>query len=114
MELCGPHLVISPVILRSSNAASPAPAAALEEKAQGNVDRMHSIIGGELPARLVLEFLYGQDKADSLIMKTMKLSIDSRHAMAHQAAIVANAFMHAGTAHDAWMRDNTEWLGEYL
>ena len=49
------------------------------------------------------------DHSDPLILKQTKDAV--RVSICHTATLIANGFMHCGTAHDNFLRDNLEWLG---
>lgn len=44
-------------------------------------------------------------------MNKTKNTLDGRSSIFHSAVTFANAFMHAGTTDDSFIRDNLEWLG---
>ncbi|KAJ2160761.1 proteasome regulatory particle base subunit [Coemansia sp. RSA 552] len=74
------------------------------------VDRIKGILQGDEALRLHLEFLFRNNKTDmNILNRTCKL-LDSRQSLAHNATTLANAFMHAGTTVDNFLRDNLEWL----
>ncbi|KAJ2300751.1 proteasome regulatory particle base subunit, partial [Coemansia sp. RSA 2706] len=75
-----------------------------------DVDRIRSILRGDEALKLNLEFLFRNNKTDmNILNRTCKL-LDSRLSLAHNATTFANAFMHAGTTVDNFLRDNLEWL----
>ncbi|CAO3592001.1 unnamed protein product [Absidia cylindrospora] len=69
-----------------------------------------SILSGEQSIRLYLEFLYRNNHTDLMILKNTKNALESRHSVYHSALTFANAFMHAGTTSDEFLRQNLEWL----
>ncbi|KAJ2609706.1 proteasome regulatory particle base subunit [Coemansia sp. RSA 1365] len=74
------------------------------------VDRIKSILRGDETLKLHLEFLFRNNKTDmNILNRTCKL-LDSRMSLAHNAMTITNAFMHAGTTVDNFLRDNLEWL----
>ncbi|KAL1935717.1 hypothetical protein VTP01DRAFT_4857 [Rhizomucor pusillus] len=85
-----------------------------EMKGESNKDssysKVRSILSGEETIRLNLEFLYRNNHADLLILKNTKNALDSRNSIYHSAVTFANAFMHAGTTSDEFLRQNLEWL----
>lgn len=98
------------VDLDKKRAASPA--ALAEGSAAGQrFDTVKAIIAGTWPIRLNLEFLYWHNATDLLLLKNIKDSFDTRVSMNHSATVMANAFMHAGTTVDTFLRNNLEWLG---
>lgn len=81
-----------------------------EDKAiQERITKLNAILGGETSIALGLQFLIRNNKADMLILKNTKDAV--RNSVCHTATVVANAYMHAGTTCDGFLRDNLEWLG---
>ncbi|KAI6162104.1 26S proteasome regulatory complex non-ATPase subcomplex Rpn2 Psmd1 subunit [Pisolithus thermaeus] len=74
-------------------------------------EKLRSILGGEETVKLYLEFLKRNNKVDMLILKHSKDALEPRSSIYHSALTLQNAFMHAGTTSDAFLRDNLEWLG---
>lgn len=72
--------------------------------------KIKRILSGETPIQLTLQFLYSHNRADLLILKTIKQSVEMRNSVCHSATIYANALMHAGTTVDTFLRENLEWL----
>ena len=62
---------------------------------------MNEIIGGKLPVRLFLEFLYSHNKTDPLIPKKIKTAVHANgrkwRPVEHGGTIIAYAIMQAGT-----------------
>ncbi|KAJ2951454.1 hypothetical protein O0L34_g13606 [Tuta absoluta] len=79
-----------------------------EKEHQKRVEKLISILGGDVSIGLQLQFLIRSNHADLLILKNTKDAI--RVSICHTATVVANAFMHAGTTSDQFLRDNLEWL----
>jgi 26S proteasome regulatory subunit N2 len=81
--------------------------------------------------KLYLEFLKRNNQTDLLILKSSKVklslisslsicniltlifqdALDPRSSVYHVALTLQNAFMHAGTTSDVFLRENLEWLG---
>ncbi|KAI9733050.1 MAG: proteasome regulatory particle base subunit [Cirrosporium novae-zelandiae] len=74
--------------------------------------KIHDILNGLASINLELEFLYRNNHADMGILKRLRDSLEARNSIFHTAVTFANAFMHAGTTHDKFFRDNLEWLGK--
>lgn len=74
------------------------------------LDKLRSILSGELPFSLYLEFLYSHNHADLLLLKQVKTAVESRNSVCHSATVLANALTHAGTTCDQFLRDNLDWL----
>ena len=72
------------------------------------VDKLASILSGEKPIYLSLQFLIRNDKTDPLILKQTKDAV--RVSICHTATVIANGLMHSGTTHDQFLRDNLDWL----
>merc|ERR1739846_85264 len=80
-----------------------------EEKVQQNtIEKLTTILSGEKSIYSHLQFLIRNDKSDMLILKQTKDAV--RVSVCHFATVVANGFMHCGTTHDAFLRDNLDWL----
>ncbi|KAI8338087.1 armadillo-type protein [Chlamydoabsidia padenii] len=91
----------------------PVPAKTEEDSAANNNDpfkKIASILSGEESIRLYLEFLYRNNHTDLMILKNTKSALESRNSIYHSALTFANAFMHAGTTSDEFLRQNLEWL----
>jgi 26S proteasome regulatory subunit N2 len=58
-----------------------------------------------------LDFLFRSNKTDTVILNKIRDSLEARNSIFHSAVTFANAYMHAGTTHDGFIRDNLEWLG---
>ena len=71
-----------------------------------------SILDGIKSIQLNLEFLYRNSKVDVAILNKIRDSLEARNSIFHTAVTISNAFMHAGTTHDKFFRDNLEWLGK--
>ncbi|KAF9229179.1 26S proteasome regulatory complex non-ATPase subcomplex Rpn2/Psmd1 subunit [Gyrodon lividus] len=74
-------------------------------------DKLRHILGGRESVKLYLEFLKRTNKVDMLILKNSKDSLEPRSSIYHTALSLQNAFMHAGTTSDVFLRENLEWLG---
>ncbi|KIJ68554.1 hypothetical protein HYDPIDRAFT_146808 [Hydnomerulius pinastri MD-312] len=74
-------------------------------------DKLRNILGGQESVKLYLEFLKRSNKVDMLILKNSKDSLEPRSSIYHTALTLQNAFMHAGTTSDVFLRENLEWLG---
>ncbi|KAJ2597467.1 proteasome regulatory particle base subunit [Coemansia sp. RSA 1804] len=74
------------------------------------ISRIKSILSGNETLKLHLEFLFRNNKTDMKILDRTCKVLDSRLSLAHNAVTFANAFMHAGTTVDNFLRDNLEWL----
>ncbi|VEN49405.1 unnamed protein product [Callosobruchus maculatus] len=75
---------------------------------QARIEKLHTILSGEVSIELHLQFLIRSNHADLLILKQTKETV--RVSICHTATVIANAFMHSGTTSDQFLRDNLEWL----
>ncbi|CAE7203319.1 unnamed protein product [Rhizoctonia solani] len=76
-----------------------------------NYDIIRQILSGADSIRLKLDFLQRNNKVDLLILKHTKESLEHRSSVYHNALTLSNAFMHAGTTSDVFLRNNLDWLG---
>jgi len=79
-----------------------------EAEMQSKIDKLTSILSGEKPIYLNLQFLIRNDHTDPLILKQTKDAV--RVSICHTATVIANGLMHSGTTHDQFLRDNLDWL----
>ncbi|KAI0814897.1 26S proteasome regulatory complex non-ATPase subcomplex Rpn2/Psmd1 subunit [Irpex lacteus] len=82
-----------------------------DEETKPIFDQIREILAGQESVKLYLEFLRRNNKTDMLILKHTKDSLEPRSSIYHTALTLQNAFMHAGTTSDVFLRDNLEWLG---
>ncbi|KAI0721359.1 26S proteasome regulatory complex non-ATPase subcomplex Rpn2/Psmd1 subunit [Cerioporus squamosus] len=73
-------------------------------------DQLRKILLGQESIKLYLEFLKRNNKVDMLILKNTKDVLEPRSSIYHTALSLQNAFMHAGTTSDVFLRENLEWL----
>ncbi|OJJ44580.1 hypothetical protein ASPZODRAFT_134663 [Penicilliopsis zonata CBS 506.65] len=86
----------------------------LSEEARSAFKSILEILDGIKTIQLNLEFLYRSNKADIAILNKIRDSLEARNSIFHTAVTLSNAFMHAGTTHDKFFRDNLEWLGKAI
>ncbi|KAE8352614.1 armadillo-type protein [Aspergillus coremiiformis] len=84
----------------------------LSAESQAAFKSILDILDGIKSIQLNLEFLYRSNKADIAILNKVRDSLEARNSIFHTAVTLSNAFMHAGTTHDKFFRDNLEWLGK--
>lgn len=75
---------------------------------QERIEKLATILGGEVAIDLHLQFLIRNNHTDLLILKQTKEAV--RNSVCHTATVIANAYMHSGTTSDQFLRDNLEWL----
>ncbi|KAF9535345.1 armadillo-type protein [Crepidotus variabilis] len=73
-------------------------------------DKIRIILTGKESTKFYREFLKRNNQTDLLILKGTKESLEPRSSIYHTALTLQNAFMHAGTTSDTFLRDNLEWL----
>ncbi|KAL4929126.1 proteasome regulatory particle base subunit RPN2 [Aspergillus undulatus] len=71
-----------------------------------------NILDGLKSIQLNMEFLHRNSRVDIAILNKLRDSLEPRNSIFHTAVTISNGFMHAGTAHDKFFRDNLEWLGK--
>lgn len=82
-----------------------------DEKTSPILDKLRQILTGKESVKLYLEFLKRNNQTDLLILKSTKEALEPRSSLFHTALTLQNAFMHAGTTADVFLRENLEWLG---
>ena len=82
-----------------------------EQETKEIYDQLRKILLGQESIKLYLEFLKRNNKVDMLILKNTKDALEPRSSIYHTALTLQNAFMHAGTTSDVFLRENLEWLG---
>merc|ERR1719444_469326 len=72
------------------------------------------ILTGGFLGELNLQFLYKNSDSDPLIMSNLKRTLEekggNRNSVLHNAAIMAHAFLNAGTTNDSFLRDDLAWM----
>jgi len=89
-------------------APEPAALSKTDAELQSKIDKLVSILNGEKPIYLNLQFLIRNDHTDPLVLKQTKDAV--RVSICHTATVIANGLMHSGTTHDQFLRDNLDWL----
>ncbi len=75
------------------------------------LEKLLSILSGQVTISLYVDFLFRHNHTDVQILKNIKGSFE-RNSILHSATITTNAYMHAGTTVDQFLRENLEWLGK--
>mmetsp|Transcript_8885 Transcript_8885/g.13195 ORF Transcript_8885/g.13195 Transcript_8885/m.13195 type:complete len:977 (-) Transcript_8885:2177-5107(-) len=71
--------------------------------------KLLKVLSGTISIEYYLDFLYRRNETDLNILYGIKNSFDKAAIPLH-ATIIANAYMHAGTSVDVFLRDNLDWL----
>eukprot|EP00730_Choanoeca_flexa_P000873 TRINITY_DN10376_c0_g2_i1.p1 TRINITY_DN10376_c0_g2~~TRINITY_DN10376_c0_g2_i1.p1 ORF type:complete len:949 (+),score=326.71 TRINITY_DN10376_c0_g2_i1:172-3018(+) len=69
------------------------------------------ILSGSVTLGLQVDFLSHNNHSDVLLLNNTKDAIKNSTVL-HNAVVLANMIMSAGTTSDAFLRDNKEWLGK--
>ncbi|KAL8730876.1 MAG: hypothetical protein Q9166_003803 [cf. Caloplaca sp. 2 TL-2023] len=85
---------------------------ALSPEAQKAFDSIREILTGTKTIELGLEFLFRSNRTDMAVLNKIRDSLEARNSIFHTAVTLATAFMHAGTTHDKFFRDNLDWLAK--
>ncbi|CAF0923796.1 unnamed protein product [Rotaria sp. Silwood1] len=79
-----------------------------EKQLQERIEKLLSILSGEITIGVHMQFLIKNNHADLLILKQIKDAV--RNSVCHTATVIANGYMLSGTTSDQFFRDNLEWL----
>ncbi|CAG0919675.1 unnamed protein product [Notodromas monacha] len=79
-----------------------------EKVKKTKLEKLATILCGDVPISLYLQFLIKSNHTDMMILKNTKDQV--RVSVCHTATVVANGFMHCGTTSDQFLRDNLDWL----
>ncbi|OMH78592.1 26S proteasome non-ATPase regulatory subunit 1 [Zancudomyces culisetae] len=74
------------------------------------ISKLVNILSGEARRKLWLEMLFSNNNADLGQLKEISTHLDSRNSAYHSCLSICNAYMHAGTTVDEFLRKNLEWL----
>lgn len=104
----------------SSSAPNPdptdsAPAApAVEESPEylAKLLKLRRILVEGLDIDLTLNFLFKHSHADLQTLNDIKVAIEGRSSVLHNALVVSHSFMNACTTSNTFLRDNLEWLSK--
>eukprot|EP00201_Polytomella_parva_P020716 CAMPEP_0175049698 /NCGR_PEP_ID=MMETSP0052_2-20121109/6866_1 /TAXON_ID=51329 ORGANISM="Polytomella parva, Strain SAG 63-3" /NCGR_SAMPLE_ID=MMETSP0052_2 /ASSEMBLY_ACC=CAM_ASM_000194 /LENGTH=992 /DNA_ID=CAMNT_0016313855 /DNA_START=123 /DNA_END=3098 /DNA_ORIENTATION=+ len=95
----------------SSSSSSSAPPTLVRPE---QFTKAEDILSGRTPMGISLEFMYGNNRSDLEILNELKNSTDARVSVLHGAVVAANAFLHAGTTVDVFLRENLDWLSRSI
>lgn len=76
------------------------------------ISKITRILSGVPTCDFDITFLHKNNNTDIQILNKAKLALDGRNSIFHTAITLENAFLHAGTTNDTWIRSNLEWLGK--
>ncbi|KAL8915739.1 MAG: hypothetical protein Q9172_006715 [Xanthocarpia lactea] len=84
----------------------------LSPEGQKAFDSVREILSGTKTIELGLEFLFRSNRTDMAVLNKIRDSLEARNSIFHTAVTLATAFMHAGTTHDKFFRENLDWLAK--
>lgn len=70
------------------------------------------ILSGVPTSDFDITFLQKNNNTDIQILNKAQKALEGRHSIFHSAITFENAFLHAGTTDDSFIRNNLEWLGK--
>ena len=71
---------------------------------------LSSVLSGDKVIALHLQFLIRNNKTDLKYLDKLRENV--RNSITHNATVIANSLMHAGTTSDQFLRDNLDWLAK--
>lgn len=103
------------------------PAAPISADMTDVIAKVNSVLSGERPIALALEFIFRKKNIDPAILKQTRVTfsclpslfstnktkqtiIESRSSVLHSSVVFSNSLVHAGTTSDVFLRDNLSWL----
>ena len=81
-----------------------------EADKQARTNSLLSILRGETPAKLYLEFLKTKSHGDPALVEKLKKAVEGRNSVMHGSVVFANAMSNCGITSDAFLRQNLDWL----
>ncbi|TKR80597.1 hypothetical protein L596_014649 [Steinernema carpocapsae] len=72
--------------------------------------RLLNILSGKETIKHHMQFLIKNNETDMLVLNELKNSV--RTSMTHNATVITNGLMHAGTTCDDFLRNNLEWISK--
>merc|ERR1712048_1120759 len=78
------------------------------KKEKSPLENLSSILSGDMTIDLHLQFSIRNNQADVQILQKTRDHV--KNSITHNATVIANGFMYAGTTSDKFLRDNLEWL----
>jgi 26S proteasome regulatory subunit N2 len=79
---------------------------------QEKIKKIRRILMEGLDIDLTLNFLFKQSHADLQVLQEIKVAIEGRSSVLHNALVVSHSFMNACTTRDSFLRDNLDWLSK--
>mmetsp|Transcript_16364 Transcript_16364/g.50018 ORF Transcript_16364/g.50018 Transcript_16364/m.50018 type:complete len:952 (+) Transcript_16364:187-3042(+) len=88
-----------------------APAAPVDPVLAGRQEKLRMLFKDTFPVDLRMQFLNEACDTDLVVLGNIKTKIEHRSSVLHNAAVVCHGYLQAGTAHDQFLRNNLEWMG---
>lgn len=95
-----------------SSPSEAVPAHAESPEYQAKIKKIRRILMEGLDIDLTLNFLFKQSHADEQVLNEIKVAIEGRSSVLHNALIISHSFMNACTTRDSFLRDNLDWLSK--
>eukprot|EP00040_Diaphanoeca_grandis_P025378 m.140491 g.140491 ORF g.140491 m.140491 type:complete len:971 (-) comp30121_c0_seq1:127-3039(-) len=86
-----------------------ASASAQVEDPSSVLEKILAVLSGEYTLKLTVEFLSRNNNADKLLMTKVK-DAAGRSSISHNASVIANSVMYAGTTSATFLSENMDWL----
>jgi len=83
----------------------------LSEEVTQRMSHLRRVLADSFSTDLALNFLYGQNNTDLLLLGRIKTAAEGRNSVLHNATVVSHCYMQAGTTVDTFLRENLEWMG---
>jgi len=96
---------------KKEEAAAMTDAPEANEEVETRMCHLRRVLSENFSTDLALNFLYGQNNTDLLVLKKIKTAVEGRNSVLHNATVVAHSIMQAGTTVDTFLRENLEWMG---
>jgi len=106
------HLLIPTTTADQTNGILPTDSSSLPSLSSTTkeISQLTHILSGEITIGMNLDFLFRSNKTDLVILNKIRDSLEARNSIFHSAVTFSNAYMHAGTTVDGFIRDNLDWL----
>ena len=74
--------------------------------------KLFKIMNGKLSEELNTLFLSINNHSDPLIISNIKTGADTKNSIIHEAVIISNSLLQAGTTNQSFLVDNLEWVAK--
>ena len=74
--------------------------------------KLFKIMNGKLSEELNSLFLSLNNRSDPLIIANIKNGTDTKNSIIHEAVIISNSILQAGTTNQSFLVDNLEWVAK--